>query len=140
MPIIRYFVFVGALLLALLFAASRYLPAPVERAAAAEPDRTIIRITSARRLPDRIVFDTRPRSDLPAIAQADSVAERPQQLGREAMAAAPAAPLPESKNDQPMRFSTAPRPRPKRVAKPSKRVPEPQLAFDRHDRFSAEWR
>ena len=137
MPIIRYFVFVGALLLALLFAADRYLSAPVERAAAADPDRTIIRIASGRRLPDKIVFDTRPRSDLPAIAQADPVAERPQQL--EAMAAAPAAPLPESKKDQPIRVSAAPLPRPKRVTKPSKRAPERQLAFDRHDAFSAEW-
>lgn len=43
MPITRYFVSVGGLL-ALLFAADRYLPAPVEDAAAADPDRTIIRI------------------------------------------------------------------------------------------------
>ncbi|MCC8954163.1 hypothetical protein H8B02_12075 [Bradyrhizobium sp. Pear77] len=31
MPIFRYFAFVGGLLLALLFAADRYLPTPVER-------------------------------------------------------------------------------------------------------------
>ena len=35
MPIIQYFIFVGGLLLALLFAADRYLPAPVEHAGAA---------------------------------------------------------------------------------------------------------
>lgn len=139
MPIIRYFVSVGALLLALLFAADRYLPPPVERAAAADPDRTIIRIASARRLPDKIVFDTRPRSDLPAVARADPVAERPQQHVREAMAAAPAAPLPVSKKDQPARVSAAPRPHRKRAAKPSKIIPERQLAFDRHDPFSVQW-
>ncbi|WFU82605.1 hypothetical protein QA645_07670 [Bradyrhizobium sp. CIAT3101] len=139
MPIIRYFAFVGALLLALLFAADRYLPAPVERVAAADPDRTIIRIASARRLPDKIVFDTRPRSDVSAIAQADPAAERSQQLVREAMAAAPAAPLREAKKEQPIRVSGAPRPRPKRLAKLSKRAPERQLAFDRRDTFSAEW-
>ncbi|MHC2337900.1 hypothetical protein [Bradyrhizobium sp. USDA 4454] len=139
MPIIRYFVFVGALLLALLFAADRYLPAPVGRAAATDPDRTIIRIASARRLPDKIVFDTRPPSDVPAVAQADPVTERPQQLVREAMAAAPAAPLPEAKKEQPIRVSAARHPRPKRLAKPAKRAPERQLAFDRRDTFSAEW-
>ena len=53
MPIIRYFVFVGGLLLALLFAADRYLPAPIERAGPSDPDRTIIRIASARSLPGR---------------------------------------------------------------------------------------
>jgi hypothetical protein len=68
MPIIRYFVFVGGLLLALLFVADWYLPAPVEHAGAADPDRTIIRIKSARSLPEKIVFDTRPRTDLPAVA------------------------------------------------------------------------
>jgi len=39
MPIIRYFFFVGGLLLALLFAAERYLPAPLGRALVADPDR-----------------------------------------------------------------------------------------------------
>ncbi|WP_035701122.1 hypothetical protein [Bradyrhizobium genomosp. I (2014)] len=139
MPIIRYFVFVGALLLALLFAADRYLPAPVERAAANDPDRTIIRIASARRLPDKIVFDTQPRSDLPAVAQADPAAERSQQDVREAMAAVPAAPLPASKIDQPTRVSAARRPHPKRAAKLSQRVPERQLAFERHGPSPAEW-
>lgn len=139
MPFIRYFVFVGALLLALLFAADRYLPAPVERASAADPDRTIIRIASARRLPDKIVFDTRARSDLPAVAQADPVVERPQQDVRDAMAAAPAALLPEFKKDQPTRVSAAPRPHAKRAVKPSKRAPERQLAFERHGPSPAEW-
>ncbi|WP_375778676.1 hypothetical protein ACE103_05880 [Bradyrhizobium sp. ma5] len=134
-PILR---FRRRLLLALLFAANRYLPAPVERAAA-DPDRAIIRIASTRRLPDKIVFDTRPRSDLPAVAQADPVAERPQQYAREAMAAAPAAPVPASKKDQPTRGSAAPRPHSKRAAKPSKMKPERQLAFDRHDPFSVQW-
>lgn len=92
MPIIRYFVFVGGLLLALLFAANRYLSAPIETAAAADPDRTIIRIKSARSFPEKIVFDTDQRAAVPIIAQADPVPEEPERQVREAMAAMAAAP------------------------------------------------
>lgn len=139
MPIIRYFVFVGALLLALLFAADRYLPAPVEHVGTADPDRTIIRIASARSLPEKVVFDTRPRTDVPMIAQADPVIEEPPQQVREALAAMPAAAPVEIKKDPPARLSAASRPHPKRSAKLSKRAPERQLAFERHDPFSGGW-
>ncbi|MDI3566914.1 hypothetical protein [Bradyrhizobium sp. Arg816] len=136
MPIIRYFVFVGGLLLALLFAADWYLPAPVERAAAADPDRTIIRINSARSLPEKIVFDTRLRTDVSKIAQADPVPE-PQQQIREAMAAMPEAPPAQIKKEPPARISAVTHP--KRSAKPSKRAPERRLAFERQDPFSGGW-
>ncbi len=139
MPIIRYFVFVGALLLGLLFAANRYLPDPVDPSAAVDPDRTIIRIASARSLPEKIVFDTRPRTDAPMIAQANPVVEEPQQQVREAMAAMPAAPPAEIKKDAPARLSAVSHPHPKRSAKLSKRAPERQLAFERHDPFSGGW-
>ncbi len=138
MPIIRYFVFVGGLLLALLFAADRYLPAPVERKAAADPDRTIIRINSARSLPEKIVFDTRPRTDVPKVALADPSPEDPQEQVRQAMAAMPAAPSAEVKKEPPARLAQA-RPHPKRSAKLSKRAPERRLAFDRHDPFVGGW-
>ncbi|WP_439370679.1 hypothetical protein [Bradyrhizobium sp. DASA03120] len=58
MPIIRYFLFVGSLLVALLFLADFLFPAPPERSAGIDVDRSIIRIHSARVLPERIVFDT----------------------------------------------------------------------------------
>ena len=138
MPIGRYFVFVGALLLALLFAADRYLPAPVEHAAAADPDRTIIRIASARRLPEKIIFDTRPQTDVPMIAQVHPAREEPYPV-REAMASMPAAPTIEIKKDPPTRLSAASRPHPKRSAKPSKRAVERQFAFERHDSFAGGW-
>jgi hypothetical protein len=137
MPIIRYFVFVGGLLLALLFAADRYLPAPVEQAGPSEPDRTIIRIASARSLPEKIVFDTRSRTDLPTIAQTNPPAEEPQQQVREAMAAMPAAPL--VKKEAPVRASAAARPHPKRSAKLQKRTPDRRLAFERPDPFAGGW-
>ncbi|MDA9463176.1 hypothetical protein [Bradyrhizobium sp. CCBAU 53415] len=139
MPIIRYFVFVGGLLLALLFAADRYLPAPVEKAGPSDPDRTIIRITSARSLPEKIVFDTRARTDLPTIAQADPLIEEPGQQVREAMAAMPAAPVVELKKEAPVRASAAARPHPKRAAKLQKRTPDRRLAFERPDSFAGGW-
>ncbi|MDA9519805.1 hypothetical protein XI06_05395 [Bradyrhizobium sp. CCBAU 11434] len=139
MPIIRYFVFVGGLLLALLFAADRYLPAPVEQAGPSEPDRTIIRITSARSLPEKIVFDTRPRTDVPIIAQADPVPVVPQHQVREAMAAVPAAPAIEVKKETAVRAAAAARPHPKRSAKLQKRAPDRRLAFERPEPFAGGW-
>ncbi|WP_439365300.1 hypothetical protein ACNJYD_02925 [Bradyrhizobium sp. DASA03005] len=139
MPIIRYFVFVGALLLALLFAADLYLPAPVERAGPSDPDRTIIRIASARSLPEKIVFDTRPRVDVPMIAQTHPIPEQPQQQVHEAMAAMPAAPSVEVMKEAPTRASAAVRPHPKRSAKLQRRIPDRRLAFERADPFAGGW-
>ncbi|WFU76395.1 MULTISPECIES: hypothetical protein [unclassified Bradyrhizobium] len=138
MPIVRYFVFIGALLLALLFAADRYLPAPVAQASPTDPDRTIIRIASARSLPEKIVFDTRPRTELPRIAQADPIFEEPQQQMRAAVAAMSGAPS-EIKKEATARVSLESRPHPKRSAKLSKRVRERRLAFERSDSLSGGW-
>ncbi|OPZ00381.1 hypothetical protein A5906_19455 [Bradyrhizobium sacchari] len=139
MPIIRYFVFVGALLLALLIAADRYLPVPLERAGPSDPDRTIIRIVSARTLPEKIVFDTRPRADLPTIAQADPLPEEPRQQVREAMAAMPPPPSVEVRKEAPARASAAVRPHPKRSAKLQRKTLDRRLAFERADSFAGGW-
>ena len=138
MPIIRYFVFVGGLLLALLFAADRYLPAPGPTPAVADPDRTIIRIKSARSLPDKIVFDTSPRAEMPIIAQADPIPEEPPREVREAMVAMPAAPSGEVRKEAPARAADV-RTHPKRSAKPQKRTPDQRLAFERTDPFAGRW-
>jgi hypothetical protein len=60
MPLMRYFVFVGGALLALLFIANASLPAlPVTEAARSNPaDLSVIRIHSDRKWPERVVFDT----------------------------------------------------------------------------------
>ncbi|KQT13729.1 MAG: hypothetical protein ACOY3N_11525 [Bradyrhizobium sp.] len=138
MPIIRYFVFVGGFLLALLFAADRYLPAPVEAAAVADPDRTIIRIKSARSLPEKIVFDTSQRAEVPMIAQADPIPEEPPREVREAMAAVPGAPSGEARKEAPAR-AAAVLTHPKRSAKLQKRTPDRRLAFERTDPFAGRW-
>jgi hypothetical protein len=59
MPVARYFLFVGAALLALLFVADAWLPkSPVEAVADAAVETSMIRIQSDRKWPERIVFDT----------------------------------------------------------------------------------
>ncbi|WP_375762543.1 hypothetical protein ACE10W_05000 [Bradyrhizobium sp. B025] len=133
MPIVRYFLFVGGLLLALLFAADQYLPDPGGRASPSDPDRTIIRIASARSLPEKIVFDTSQRADLPTIAQAEPLPEEPRQQVREAMAATNVELAAEVKKGAAGRVSPAARPHPKRSAKLQKRTPDRRLAFERVD-------
>jgi hypothetical protein len=69
MPLARYFMYVGGVLLALLFVVNAYLPAPppvVERADAELP---VIRIHSQRKWPQPVVFDT----SHPTIAPAQPV-------------------------------------------------------------------
>ena len=58
MPLIRYFIFVGGALLALLFVADRYTDGPVSAAAEVGPEVSIARIHSAQTWPEKIVFDT----------------------------------------------------------------------------------
>ena len=70
MPLARYFVFVGATLLALLFVADAYLPKlPDAPATTTATDLSVIRIHSDRKLPDRVVFDT----SIPTISPAQTV-------------------------------------------------------------------
>ena len=61
MPLLRYFVFIGGVLLALLFASDAYLPkVAVAEGPETGVDKSIIRIHSDRKWPERIVFDTTP--------------------------------------------------------------------------------
>ncbi len=59
MPLARYFFFVGAVLLALLFVADEYLPKlPAAERTNAAAGLSVIRIHSDRKWPERVVFDT----------------------------------------------------------------------------------
>ncbi|MDB5604775.1 MAG: hypothetical protein JWP25_1675 [Bradyrhizobium sp.] len=59
MPLARYFLFVGAALLTLLFISNAYLPKlPVTDKTEAAADLPTIRIHSDRKWPERVVFDT----------------------------------------------------------------------------------
>jgi hypothetical protein len=82
MPVMRYFVFVGGALLALLFIVNACLPAsPVAQSSSRQAsDLSIVRIHSDQKWPERVVFDTSGPTITPAPA---------------AVAAAPEAPLPQ---------------------------------------------
>lgn len=63
MPVARYFLFVGGVLLALLFISDAYLP-KLPDAVRADADLPVIRIHTDRKWPERVVFDT----NLPTVA------------------------------------------------------------------------
>jgi hypothetical protein len=64
MPLLRYFVFVGGALLALLFVADAVLPqVPLPSTLHSGSDLPAVRIHSDRKWPERVVFDT----NLPAV-------------------------------------------------------------------------
>ncbi|HLJ00992.1 MAG TPA: hypothetical protein VKT76_14860 [Bradyrhizobium sp.] len=77
MPILRYFLFTGGALLALLFAVSAYVPAtPTIDISKPTADLSIIRIHSDQKWPERIVFDTtHPTTPPPPHLAAPVVAE-----------------------------------------------------------------
>ncbi len=59
MPVLRYFLFVGGALLALLLVANALLPeVPATDSVASTADPPVIRINSDRKWPERVVFDT----------------------------------------------------------------------------------
>jgi len=80
MPVLRYFIFVGGALLALLFAADAYAPAqPV----AAKADSVVaaenptLRIRSDRKWPQAIVFDTTQPTIVPPVLKAEANVQAP---------------------------------------------------------------
>jgi hypothetical protein len=102
MPLMRYFIFVGGALLALLFIANACLPAlPVVKASRSDTDLSVIRIHSDTKWPERVVFDTTHPTitpvPTPMVAQAaapqEKVAAASSKGGvREAFAQLPATP------------------------------------------------
>jgi hypothetical protein len=88
MPLARYFVFVGGVLLALLFAVDAMVPTLSEDPAPSKskdsvradggPDKSIIRIRSDRKWPERVVFDTSLPTIVPkSTARAEAVTPAP---------------------------------------------------------------
>jgi hypothetical protein len=60
MPVVRYFLFVGGVLLALLLAIDALVPQQAVMASQAAPsvNKTVVRIRSDQKLPERVVYDT----------------------------------------------------------------------------------
>jgi hypothetical protein len=80
MPIRRYFLVIGSLLVALLLLVDWYLPPVAVDQAQADLDRSTIRIHSARKWPRAVVFDT----TQPTVAAPVSVAGEPAPPARSA--------------------------------------------------------
>ena len=57
MPLVRYFLFTGSMLLGLMFLADWYLPKPAE-AVTTDIDRSVIRIHTSQRWPAAVPIDT----------------------------------------------------------------------------------
>jgi hypothetical protein len=77
MPVARYFLFVGGVLLALLFAADALVPKEAVVASQGTPsvDKTVVRIRSDQKPPERVVYDTSlPTIVPPRAATAQAVA------------------------------------------------------------------
>jgi len=127
MPLIRYFVFTGGALLALLYLADYYLAGPVSTAAETGPDLSIARIRSAQTWPEKIVFDTNVRQ-IPLTKTVASTSDAAASAATEgtrqafAMAAQPAAELKAS--DARASDAKAAEPRQAKAAAANKRVAE----------------
>jgi hypothetical protein len=130
MPLARYFLFVGGVLLALLFVSDAYLP-KLPDAMRANADLPVIRIHTDRKWPERVVFDT----SLPTIAPAQvakleasvpvTVADVSTKVRvREAFAQLQ---LPDSKQPQPADASK-PEPKPEAKPQPKRRTAKRHLA------------
>ncbi|MEH2528663.1 MULTISPECIES: hypothetical protein [unclassified Bradyrhizobium] len=89
MPVARYFLFVGGVLLALLLAIDVFVPQQAVVASQAVPsvDKTVVRIRSDQKLPERVVYDT----SLPTIVPPPTMTA--QAAAPPARAAAPASPV-----------------------------------------------
>jgi hypothetical protein len=76
MPVARYFLFVGGVLLALLFALDAFAPQQIAVASnsASSIDKTVVRIRSDQKPPERVVYDTSLPTIVPPAAKAQIAA------------------------------------------------------------------
>jgi len=79
MPVARYYLFVGGVLLALLFALDAFAPHQVAVASnsAASIDKTVVRIRSDQKPPERVVYDTSLPTIVPPAAAKTQIAAVP---------------------------------------------------------------
>jgi hypothetical protein len=79
MPVARYILFVGGLLVALLFALDAFAPQQVAVASNSVPsiDKTVVRIRSDQKPPERVVYDTSLPTIVPPAAKTQIAAVPP---------------------------------------------------------------
>jgi hypothetical protein len=128
MPLGRYLLYVGGVLLTLLFLIDAHLPHSAAGPAAGDIDRSIIRIQSAYRWPSAVVFDTSQPTIVPPPPEVIAEAP-PQKSPRDAYAMAHAMGQPAQPAHAVATASPAPRKRvPPRVR--VARAPAPRIAND----------
>ena len=110
MPVARYFLFVGGVLLALLFALDAFAPQQMAVTGDTAPsiNKTVVRIRSDQKLPERVVYDT----SLPTIVPPAAASQ---------ITAAPAAPAADVSAQAQVRDTFA-----QAEAKKLEKQPEPQ--------------
>jgi hypothetical protein len=133
MPVLRYFVFVGGALLALLFAVDAFsskAPDVAVAEASVTPENPTLRIRSDRKWPERIVFDTSVPTVAPPAQIASSEVSPPPPAAGEFTAKARVResfaqfrPADESKPE------AKPQPQPKRKVARHRAPSSPQVAF-----------
>src|SRR4051794_29190093 len=76
MPVARYFLYIGGVLLALLFAIDAIVPQEAAMASHSAPgiDKSTVRIHSTQKLPERVVYDTSLPTIVPPVAKAQMAA------------------------------------------------------------------
>jgi hypothetical protein len=67
MPLMKYFIFVGAALVLLLFTMNWLVPDPTVEPVYSSTQRPVIRISSIQTLPERVVFDTNMPAPAPSV-------------------------------------------------------------------------
>jgi hypothetical protein len=81
MPILRYIVWVGTSLLALLLVANWFLPAPPQQVAHEAIEKPVIRIASVQRPPDSVFIDTdQPTTVPPPMPSESAISDVPSPL------------------------------------------------------------
>jgi hypothetical protein len=79
MPVARYFLYVGGILLALLFVLDAFAPQEIAVASHSAPgiDKSTVRIHSDQKLPERVVYDTSLPTIVPPIVNVVAAAAPP---------------------------------------------------------------
>ncbi|MEH2560385.1 hypothetical protein [Bradyrhizobium sp. AZCC 2289] len=79
MPVARYFLYIGGVLLALLFAVDAFMPQEFAVASHSAPgiDKSTVRIHSVQKLPERVVYDTSLPTIVPPAARTVVAAAAP---------------------------------------------------------------
>ena len=90
MPVARYLLFVGGMLLALLFALDAFAPQQMVVAGNTAPsiNKTVVRIRSDQKLPERVVYDTSLTTIVPPAAATQIAAAPATDVGAQAQVTA----------------------------------------------------